>query len=103
MRTLMLPRNGWTVIVAAAPFHSLSSVGWQPMPLAISTALFWPFKSSSTARTFNSLAIWDLFIYFQHSRKQSCRLFPLRGSVQMMSYLWTNQVFLKNFGDHVEK
>ena len=21
----------------------------------------------------------------------------------MMSYLWTNQVFLKNFGDHVEK
>ena len=20
-----------------------------------------------------------------------------------MSYLWTNQVFLKNFGDHVEK
>ena len=26
------------------------------------------------------------------------------GSPQgMMSYLWTNQVFLKNFGDHVEK
>ena len=21
----------------------------------------------------------------------------------MMSYLWTNQVYLKNFGDHVEK
>jgi hypothetical protein len=21
----------------------------------------------------------------------------------MMSYLWTNQVFLKNFGDHAEK
>jgi hypothetical protein len=24
----------------------------------------------------------DLFICFQHSRKQNCRLFPLRGSVQ---------------------
>src|SRR5229473_6907578 len=65
-------------------FHSFSNVGWQPTPPAISTALFWPFKSSSTARTFISLAIWDLFICFQHSRKQSYRLFPLRGSVQVL-------------------